>query len=48
MQIRATPGRMVPWLEAAKADGLLVGPAGVHDNTVRVAPSLLITEAENG
>ncbi len=33
-------------LEAAKAEGLLVGLAGLNGHVVRVAPSMLITEDE--
>jgi alanine-glyoxylate transaminase / (R)-3-amino-2-methylpropionate-pyruvate transaminase len=33
-------------LEAAKRQGLLVGKGGLYGNVLRVAPSMLITEAE--
>ena len=33
-------------LEAAKKEGLLVGKGGLYGNVLRVAPSMLITEAE--
>lgn len=34
------------FLEATKAEGLLVGVAGLHNNVVRLAPSMLITDDE--
>ncbi len=33
-------------LESAKEEGLLIGVAGLYGNVMRIAPSLLITEAE--
>jgi 4-aminobutyrate aminotransferase-like enzyme len=38
--------RTAGFMEATKAEGLLVGKAGVHDNVLRFGPSLLVTEAE--
>jgi 4-aminobutyrate aminotransferase-like enzyme len=33
-------------MEETKAEGLLVGKAGLRDNVIRFGPSLLVTEAE--
>lgn len=33
-------------MEAAKAEGLLVGLAGLHGQVVRLGPNLLISESE--
>lgn len=38
--------RTAAFLEATKAEGLLLGKAGVWDNVLRFGPSLLVTEAE--
>ncbi len=34
------------FMEAAKAEGLLLGKAGLRDNVIRFGPSLLVTEEE--
>ncbi len=34
------------FMEATKAEGLLLGKAGLRDNVIRFGPSLLVTEAE--
>lgn len=41
-----SPAKAAALLEAAKAERLLIGIAGVHGNVIRIAPSLLITGAE--
>ncbi|MPY91406.1 MAG: aminotransferase class III-fold pyridoxal phosphate-dependent enzyme [Luteitalea sp.] len=41
-----SPARATALLEAAKAEGLLVGIGGLYGNVVRIGPSMLITEAE--
>jgi 4-aminobutyrate aminotransferase len=33
-------------MEAAKAEGLLIGKGGLHGNTLRIAPPLSVTEEE--
>ena len=33
-------------LEAARAEGLLLGSGGLHGQVIRIGPSLLITDAE--
>jgi 4-aminobutyrate aminotransferase len=33
-------------MEAAKAEGLLIGKGGLHGNTLRIAPPLTLTEEE--
>jgi 4-aminobutyrate aminotransferase len=40
------PARAKRLLEAAKAEGLLVGVGGLHDQVIRMGPSLLITADE--
>jgi len=40
------PNRTRAFMEAAKAEGLLLGKAGLRDNVIRFGPSLLITEEE--
>lgn len=40
------PNRVKALLEAAKAEGLLLGVGGLHGQTIRIGPSMLITEAE--
>ena len=40
------PEKVKALLEATKAEGLLVGVGGLHGQTIRIGPSLLITEAE--
>ncbi|MEM8488904.1 MAG: aspartate aminotransferase family protein, partial [Bacteroidota bacterium] len=40
------PDRVKALLEATKKEGLLVGVGGMHGQTIRIGPSLLITEAE--
>jgi len=39
-------GRTSAFMEATKAEGLLLGKAGIHDNVLRFGPSLLVTEQE--
>ena len=34
------------FMEAAKEEGILVGPAGLFGNVIRIGPSMLISEAE--
>jgi 4-aminobutyrate aminotransferase len=33
-------------MEAAKRQGLLIGKGGLYGNVIRIAPSLLVTQAE--
>ncbi len=40
------PERVKALLEATKKEGLLVGVGGMHGQTIRIGPSLLISEAE--
>jgi 4-aminobutyrate aminotransferase len=40
------PKRTTKLLEAAKAQGLLIGKGGLYGNVLRIAPSMLITDAE--
>jgi len=40
------PERTGAFMEAAKAEGLLLGKAGLRDNVIRFGPSLLVTEGE--
>ncbi len=40
------PERVVALMEAARAEGLLIGGAGLRGNVVRLGPSLLISEEE--
>ncbi len=40
------PERVVALMEAARAEGLLIGGAGLRGNVVRMGPSLLISEEE--
>ncbi len=40
------PKRALTLLEAAKAEGLLIGLGGLHAQVIRIGPSLLVTEAE--
>ncbi len=42
------PERTGAFMEAAKAEGLLLGKAGLRDNVIRFGPSLLVTEEEVG
>ena len=44
---KPSPLRTKALLEAAKAEGLLLGVSGLYDNVVRVAPSLLVTADES-
>lgn len=41
-----SPGKTLQLLEATKRQGLLVGKGGLYGNVIRLAPSMLITEAE--
>jgi alanine-glyoxylate transaminase/(R)-3-amino-2-methylpropionate-pyruvate transaminase len=41
-----SPKRGKALLEAAKAEGLLIGLGGLHGHVIRLGPSLLVTEAE--
>ncbi|MGH7477567.1 MAG: aspartate aminotransferase family protein [Longimicrobiales bacterium] len=41
-----SPRRTQAVLEAAREEGLLLGISGLHGNVIRMAPSLLISEAE--
>ena len=41
-----SPRRAKALLEAAKAEGLLIGIGGLHGHVMRLGPSLLITDAE--
>lgn len=41
-----SPEKAHALLEAAKDERLLIGRAGVHNNVIRIAPHLLISEAE--
>jgi alanine-glyoxylate transaminase / (R)-3-amino-2-methylpropionate-pyruvate transaminase len=41
-----SPGKAKQLLEAAKAEGLLIGIGGLHGHIIRIGPSLLITEEE--
>jgi alanine-glyoxylate transaminase/(R)-3-amino-2-methylpropionate-pyruvate transaminase len=41
-----SPQKTKALLEAAKAEGLLIGVGGLHGHVIRLGPSLLITEAE--
>lgn len=43
---RPDPKRAVALLNAARAEGLLIGLGGLHGQVVRLGPSLLVTEAE--
>jgi len=38
--------RTTAFMEAGKAEGLLLGKAGLRDNVIRFGPSLLVSEAE--
>jgi len=38
--------RTTAFMEATKAEGLLLGKAGLRDNVLRFGPSLLVTEDE--
>jgi 4-aminobutyrate aminotransferase-like enzyme len=38
--------RTATFMEATKAEGLLLGKAGLRDNVIRFGPSLLVTEEE--
>ncbi len=40
------PDRTKALLEAAKSEGLLIGLGGLHGQTIRLGPSMLITEDE--
>jgi 4-aminobutyrate aminotransferase len=40
------PGLTAGVMEAAKAEGLLIGKGGLHGNTLRIAPPLSVTEEE--
>ena len=40
------PEKVRALLEATKAEGLLVGVGGLHGQTIRIGPSMLITETE--
>lgn len=40
------PEKVKALLEATKSEGLLVGVGGLHGQTIRIGPSLLITETE--
>jgi 4-aminobutyrate aminotransferase-like enzyme len=42
----ADPRRAAALLEAAKAEGLLIGLGGLQGQVIRIGPSLLVTEAE--
>jgi len=41
-----SPQKTKQLMEAAKAEGLLIGVGGLHGHVIRLGPSLLITEAE--
>ncbi|MBA4157865.1 MAG: aspartate aminotransferase family protein [Gemmatimonadetes bacterium] len=41
-----SPRRAVALLEAAKEEGLLVGLGGLHNQVVRLGPSMLVSEAQ--
>jgi len=41
-----SPKKTLAFLEAAKKQGLLIGKGGLYGNVIRIAPSMLITEAE--
>jgi len=41
-----SPKKTLALLEAAKRRGLLLGKGGLHGNVIRIAPSMLATEAE--
>ncbi len=43
---RPSPAKTVALLQAAKAEGLLLGAGGLHGQVIRIGPSLLVTEAE--
>lgn len=43
---RPSPAKAVALLQAAKAEGLLLGAGGLHGQVIRIGPSLLVTEAE--
>ena len=40
------PDRVKALLEATKKEGLLVGVGGMHGQTIRIGPSMLITADE--
>jgi 4-aminobutyrate aminotransferase len=40
------PGLTAGVMEAARAEGLLIGKGGFHGNTLRIAPALSVTEEE--
>jgi 4-aminobutyrate aminotransferase len=40
------PGLTAGVMEAAKAEGLLIGKGGLYGNTLRIAPPLSVTEEE--
>ena len=40
------PGKTVTLLEAARREGLLLGKGGLYGNVIRIAPPMLIGEAE--
>ena len=42
------PARTKAIMEAAKAEGLLIGSGGLYGNTLRIAPPMLITDDEMG
>src|SRR5213594_3071800 len=41
-----SPKKTLALMEAAKRQGLLIGKGGLYGNVLRIAPSMLITEAE--
>ncbi len=41
-----SPGKTNQLMEAAKREGLLLGKGGLYGNTIRIAPPMLITDAE--
>jgi 4-aminobutyrate aminotransferase-like enzyme len=41
-----SPGKTNELMEAAKAEGLLLGKGGLYGNTIRLAPPMLISETE--
>ncbi len=41
-----SPGKADALLEAAKAEGLLIGLGGLHGQVVRIGPSMLVSEAQ--